>query len=70
MSLPLATEFNGVVAMALKEWQKGEIYFVHLVDVTTRYCRSAVITNKHRRTIVDKVIEVWIGTGLAASQNS
>ena len=66
VSLPIARDFNEVCAMDLKEWKKGEIYFLHLVDVATRYSRSAVIYNKQRKTIIDKVIEMWIGTGIGS----
>ena len=68
VSLPLARDFNEVVAMDLKEWKKGEVYFLHLVDVATRFCRSAVIYDKKRKTIIDKVIEIWIGTGIGCPE--
>lgn len=66
VSLPLARDFNEVVAMDLKEWKKGEVYFLHLVDVATRYSRSVVIYDKKGKTIIDKVIEMWIGTGVGS----
>ena len=68
VSLPLARDFNEVVAMDLKEWKKGEIYFLHLIDVATRYGRSTVIYNKQGRTVIDKVIEMWIGTGVGSPE--
>ena len=42
VSLPLATKFNEVVAMDLKEWKK-DLYFLHLIDVATRFSLAAVI---------------------------
>ena len=66
VSLPLARDFSEVVAMDLKEWKKGEIHFLHLIDVANRYGRSTVIYNKQGRTVIDKVIEMWIGTGVGS----
>ena len=66
VSLPMAREFNETVAMDLKEWKKGEIYFLHLIDMATRFSRSAVIYSKEKRVIIDKIIEIWIGTGIGS----
>lgn len=68
VSLPLAKEFNETVAMDLKEWNKGQVYFLHVIDVATRFSRSAVIYSKEKRVIIDKVIEMWMGTGLGAPE--
>ena len=66
VSLPMAREFNETVAMDLKEWKKGEIYFLHLIDMATRFTRSAVIYSKEKRVIINKIIEMWIGTGIGS----
>lgn len=65
VSLPLARDFNDVVAMDLKEWDKSRhIWFLHLIDMATRFSISTVIHRKDRQEIVDKILEKWIGTGL------
>ena len=64
--MPMAKEFNETVAIDLKEWKKGEVYFLHLIDVATRFSRSAVIYSKEKKVVIDKVIEIWIGTGIGS----
>lgn len=63
VGLPVATEFNEVVAMDLKEWKKG-VYFLHLIDMATRFSLAAVIHRKTPATIIEKIMKVWIGSGL------
>ena len=53
VSLPLATEFNEVVAIDLKEW-KPNVYFLHLVDVATRFSLAAVVRKKTPEVITEK----------------
>ena len=63
--MPLAKDFNEVVAMDLKEWDKrNNVWFLHLIDIATRFCISTVIHKKEKQVIIDKIIEKWIGTGL------
>ena len=68
VSIPLARDFNECVAMDLKEWKKGKIYFLHFIDVATRFSKAAVIYNKEKETVIQKVIQVWIGTGLGCPE--
>ena len=68
VSMPMAREFNETVAMDLKEWKKGEVYILHLIDMATRFSRSAVIYNKNKKTIIDKFMEIWIGTGIGCPE--
>ena len=63
VSLPLATEFNEVVVLDLKEWNKGKIWILHLIDAATRFTLSGLIYNKHPSTIIDKIMTLWIGSG-------
>ena len=63
VSLPLATEFNEVVAVDLKEW-KPSVYFLHLVDVATRFSLAAVIKKKTPEVITEKIMKLWIGSGM------
>ena len=63
--IPLARDFNEVVAMDLKVWDmKKNIYFLHLIDMATRFSVSTIIYKKEKQVIIDKIIETWIGTGL------
>ena len=61
VSLPLATEFNEVVVLDLKEWKKGNIWILYLTDAATRFSLSALIYNEHPSTIIDKIMTLWIG---------
>ena len=63
VSLPLATEFNEVVAIDLKEW-KPNVYFLHLVDVATRFSLAALVRKKTPEVITEKIMTLWIGSGM------
>ena len=39
VSVNMAKEFNEVVAIDLKEYKKGDIYFLHMVDMATRFSK-------------------------------
>ena len=59
--LPLATRFNQVIAMDLKKF--GDVYFLHLIDPFTRFCKSKVITRKIPSVIIYSLIMERIGAG-------
>ena len=61
--MPLANKFNQVIAMDLKHF-KGGVYFLHLIDLFSRFSLSQVITRKLPSVIVDAVIKMWIASGL------
>ena len=63
VSLPLASEFNEVVAVDLKEW-KPNVYFLHLVDVATRFSLASVVKRKTPEVIAEKIMTMWIGSGM------
>ena len=65
VSLPIATEFNEVVAIDLKVWKPG-IYFLHLIDMAKKFSLASVIRNKNPETIIQQVMIMWIGSGLGA----
>lgn len=56
--LPLASRFNEMIAMDLKSW--GNVYFLVMVDVATRYCIATVIRDKRAGTILRSMILHWI----------
>ena len=58
VSLPLASNFNEVIAMDLKCY--GKLYFLVIVDVFTKYCAAAVINDKKPATILQNLFVSWI----------
>ena len=65
VSLPPATRFNKVIAMVLKNF--GDVYFLHFINLFTRFCKSKVITRKISSVIIDSIITEWIGDGMGAT---
>lgn len=59
VGLPLATEFNQVVGVDLHTIKPG-LYYMHMIDLFTRYSAACVIHNKLPSTIVNKFIQTWI----------
>ncbi|PIK34739.1 hypothetical protein BSL78_28435 [Apostichopus japonicus] len=59
--LPLAKEFNDVVAMDLKKF--GDVYFLHFIDLFTRFSKSKLTRRKTPKVIVDAVATEWIAAG-------
>ena len=58
VGLPIATEFNQVVAMDLKQF--GKVYLLHMIDVATKLSAGAIIRNKNPNTIVKEIFKNWI----------
>ena len=58
VGLPMASEFNEVVAMDLKQY-KGKL-ILHLVDLCTRLSAAVFIPNKKASTIVKSLFQTWI----------
>ena len=58
VALPMATEFQDVVAMDLKQYQGKQI--LHLVDLCTRLSAATFIPNKNKETIVKALFQIWI----------
>ena len=63
VSLPLASEFNEVVAVDLEEW-KHNVYFLHMIDLATRFSLASVIRRKTPDVIAEKIMTMWIGSGM------
>ena len=53
-------DFNGVVAMDLKEIVKGKEWILHLEDMATCYTAAAIIHNKRKETITRKIFQIWL----------
>jgi len=62
VSLPLATHFNEAVAMDLKIWSKG-VNILYLIDMFTKFTTARIIKDKKPSTIIDNVVQMWIGNG-------
>ena len=60
VALPISNKFNEVVCMDLKEYVHNKIWILHLIDSKTRYSAAALITNKHKETIIKAVYRIWI----------
>ena len=53
--------------MDLKVWNKEKnIYFLHLIDLATRFSISTIINSKESQVVIDKIMQCWIGTGLGS----
>ena len=46
VSLPLARRFNEVIAMDPKVVKNGSLYFIHFIDLLTRFSSAEVIYRK------------------------
>ena len=66
VSMNMAHEVNDIVTLDLKEFVKGKIYFLHMIDLASRFSRSCVIKSKEPNVIVESIITQWIGSGLGA----
>ena len=58
VSMPLANDFNEVVALDLK-FYKGKIV-LHLIDHLSRFSAAAVVKSKKPNEIIAKVFQCWI----------
>ena len=54
----LSKEFNGTLAMDLKQYEKR--YILHIIDLATRYSNAVMIESKKKEVIVEKIITAWI----------
>ena len=46
VSLPLATKFNEVVCLDLKEYVHNKVWILHMIDAATRYSQAKLIKTK------------------------
>ena len=60
VSLPLSYIFNDTVAMDLKIFKNNEIYFLHIIDHSTRFSAGSVIRSKNKEVIVDEFFKKWV----------
>ena len=62
--MPLAKSFTNVVAMGLKHLNC--IYFIHFIDLFTRFSKARVIKRKTPEVVVKAFITEWISNGFGA----
>jgi hypothetical protein len=60
VSLPLASDWNEMVYVDLQQLEPS-LWFLHIIDVFTRYSGGAIVKTKTGREIVEKFIQHWIG---------
>ena len=56
----MASSFNEKVAMDLKQWGSKR-WILHLIDMFSRYTISVFVTRKTGTTIIEAIINHWIG---------
>ena len=56
--MPVAKVFNDSVAMDIKDISSKHV--LHLIDHATRYSAACVVRSKHRDTIIDNILKIWI----------
>ena len=64
VSLPPVTRLNEVITMDLKKF--GDVYFLPLIDLFTRFCKSKVITRNISSVIINIINISVIGAGMGA----
>ena len=60
VGLPLATEFNGMVAVDLHQLERN-LWYLHIIDEFTRFSAGAIMKSKESKVFVQKFIQHWIG---------
>ena len=58
VGMPMASEFNEVVAMDIK-FLNGKM-ILHLIDHLTRYSAAAILSSKKPEEIINKIFQIWI----------
>ena len=66
VTMNMASEMNDIVALDLKEYKKNDIYFLHMIDLATRFSRTCITRSKDPKVIVECIITTWLGSGLGA----
>lgn len=59
VSMPMAKEFNGKVAMDLKQYK--DRWILHMIDMLSRYTVSVFISRKKPSNVIEAMMKNWIG---------
>ena len=62
VGLPLASQFNELVALDLKSFEcaAGNVYIMNMIDHATRYNAGCIIYDKRKETIVKHIMTHWV----------
>ena len=64
VSLSLARRFSEAIAMDLKVVKNRSLFFIHFIDLFTRFFKTQVIHRTTPETMVNAFITSWIANGL------
>ena len=59
VGLPLATEFNEMVAVDLHELEPNT-WYLHIIDEFTRFSAGRIMRSKKSSEFVKKFLESWV----------
>ena len=61
VTLPLSKEFNDVIAVDLHKLSEcgDSVYYLHIVDLFTRFSQAEIIMDKKTGTIIDALNRKW-----------
>ena len=64
VSMPLANDFNDVLAMDLKfvTVNNRKYTILHLIDAFTRFSAASIVSSKHKEVIVATIMKQWVAT--------
>ena len=62
--MPLANDFNDVLAMDLKfiTVNNRKYTILHLIDAFTRFSAASIVSSKHKEVIVATIMKQWVAT--------
>ena len=62
--MPLANDFNNVLAMDLKlvTVNNRKYTIFHLTDAFTRFSAASIVSSKHKEVIVATIMKQWVAT--------
>ena len=58
--MPMAREFNQVVAMDLKKW-RDSLWILYKIDMFTRFTMATLINRKQPSQVINALLKKWIG---------
>lgn len=60
VTVPIASKFNEVVCMDLKEHMHNQSWILHLIDAATRYSAACLVFSKKADEIISSIFSIWI----------
>ena len=59
VSLPMASDFNELIAIDLHQLDKS-VWYLHIIDIFTRFSAGAIVKTKDARVVGDQIVKHWI----------